>query len=235
MTILFAAALAASITAPGTPAVPSADGAAATNSAAVAVGELQGSPMDALSEAPVFGENATAREMVEGCRAMVPEKVEISGHINRRSRHGTQVAAYRYVLKRERGETDLSVSDKDGKPVEVKKEGRLLDTDVTWSDLTLDFLWWDDVSFDEKREAESVQGVICRVLLLKKGVRAVRAWVDRRTGAMLQAEEVSDGKVVRELFCTSLKKFGDRWAPKNIEVGPPGAKYRTKIVVEDVK
>jgi len=208
---------------------------AAALAATVASSEVQGSPMDALSEAPVFREGATAREMVEGCRAMVPEKVEIKGHINRRSRHGTQVAAYRYVLKRERGETDLSVADKDGRPVEVQKGGRLLDTDVTWSDLTLDFLWWDDVSFDEERESESVQGVICRVLLLKKGTRAVRAWIDRRTGAMLQAEEVSDGKVVRELFCTSLKKFGDRWAPRNIEVGPPGAKYRTKIVVEDVK
>jgi len=208
---------------------------AAALAASVAVGEIQDSPMDALSEAPVFGENATAREMVEGCRAMVPEKVEITGHINRRSRHGTQVAAYRYVLKRERGETELSVSDKDGNPVEVKKGGRLLDTDVTWSDITLDFLWWDDVSFDKERESESVQGVICRVLLLKNGGRAIRAWVDRRTGAMLQAEEVADGKVVRELFCTSLKKFGDRWAPRNIEVGPPGAKYRTKIVVEDVK
>jgi hypothetical protein len=52
---------------------------------------------------------------------------------------------------------------------------------------------------------------------------------------MLQAHELVKGEVKRELFCTSLKKFGNRWAPKNIEVGPPGAKYRTKIVVEDVK
>ena len=189
----------------------------------------------ALSDAPVFGEDATAREMLEGCRAMVPAKVEISGHINRRSRHGTTIAAYRYVLRRENGETELSIVDKEGKTVEFKKGGRLLDTDVTWSDLTLDYLWWDDVSFDAEREAESVQGIICRVLLVKNGERAVRAWIDRRTGAMLQAEEVVGGKVVRELFCTSLKKFGDRWAPRNIEVGPPGAKYRTKIVVEDVK
>ena len=192
------------------------------------------SELAALAEKPVFGENATAREMVEGCRAMVPEKVVIKGHINRRSRHGTQIAAYKYVLTREKGDTALAVYDKEDRPVEVAKGGRLLDTDVTWSDLTLDYLWWDEVSFDTSRESESVQGIVCRVLLLKNGGRAVRAWVDRKTGAMLQAEEVVDGKVVRELFCTSLKKFGDRWAPKNIEVGPPGAKYRTKIVVEEV-
>ena len=63
----------------------------------------------------------------------------------------------------------------------------------------------------------------------------MRAWVDRRTGAMLQAEESADGRVLRELFCTSLKKFGERWAPRNIEVGPKGARYRTKIVVENVQ
>ncbi len=186
----------------------------------------------ALTAAPVFAENATAREMVEGCRAMIPQKVVVHGHINRRSRHGTKVAAYSYKLTRENGETSLSVTDSGNKTFEVEKGGRLLDTDVTWSDITMDYLWWDDVSFDKETEEKSVQGILCRVLLLKDGDRAVRVWIDRRTGAMLQAEELIDGKVKRELFCTSLKKFGERWAPKHIEVGPPGAKYRTKIVVD---
>lgn len=193
------------------------------------------SMMDALAEKPVFAENATAVEMIEACRAMVPDEVEIRGHINRRSRRGTQIAAYRYFLKRVNGKTELSIFDKEGKSVEFKKEGRLLDTDITWSDLTLDYLWWSDIAFDAEKESETTQGIICRVVLLKNGERTVRVWIDRRTGAMLQAHELVKGEVKRELFCTSLKKFGDRWAPKNIEVGPPGAKYRTKIVVEDVK
>lgn len=187
-----------------------------------------------LSEKPLFGEDATAREMLETCRAMVPADVEIRGHINRRSRRGTVIAAYRYILKRSGGVTSLSVADKDGNPVELAGDGRLLDTDITWSDLTLDYLWWTDVEFDSRREAESIQGIICRVLRIRNGSREVRIWVDRRSGAMLQAEEIAGGKVVREFFCTSLKKFGERWAPRNIEVGAPGAKYRTKIVVEEV-
>lgn len=195
----------------------------------------ESSVMDALSEKPVFSENATAVEMIESCRAMVPDDVEIRGHINRRSRRGTQIAAYRYFLKRAGGKTSLSIFDKEGKSVEFKKEGRLLDTDITWSDLTLDYLWWNDISFDAEKESETAQGIICRVVLLKNGERTVRVWIDKRTGAMLQAHELVKGEVKRELFCTSLKKFGDRWAPKNIEVGPIGAKYRTKIVVEDVK
>lgn len=202
---------------------------------AAAAPNAESSVMEALSEKPVFSENATAAEMIEGCRAMVPRDVEIRGHINRRSRRGTQIAAYRYVLKRVKGETELSITDKEGRSIEFKKRGRLLDTDITWSDLTLDYLWWNDVSFDAEKESETAQGILCRVVLLKNGERTVRVWIDKRTGAMLQAHELVKGEVKRELFCTSLKKFGDRWSPKNIEVGPPGAKYRTKIVIEDVK
>ena len=202
---------------------------------AATVASAQPSVVDALTEKPVFSETATARDMIAGCRSMVPSDVEISGHINRRSRRGTQIAAYRYVLKRKGGKTELEMFDGKGAGVSFEKEGRLLDTDITWSDLTLDYLWWDDIAFDAEKESETAQGILCRVVLLKNGDRSVRIWIDKRTGAMLQAYELSGGKVVRELFCTSLKKFGERWAPRNIEVGPPGAKYRTKIVVEDVK
>ncbi len=188
-----------------------------------------------INSQPAFAEDATAREMLEGVRAMLPQDVDVSGHINRRSRHGTEVAAYRYTLKRKGGETFLKLYDKAGKELEFEKGGRLLDTDVTWSDLATEYLWWDDVKFDETAESESLQGIVCRVLLVSDGDRSVRIWIDRRTGAMLQAQEMKSGKVVREMFATSIKKFGEKWSPKNIEVGPPGAKYRTKIVVEDVK
>ena len=187
------------------------------------------------SEAPAIAESASAAEVIAACRLMVPAKVAVRGHINRRSRHGTQVAAYGYELTRTDGGTDLKITDRAGREVAFEKGGRLLDTDVTWSDLSLDFLWWDDVAFDGGGDAESSHGFLCKVLVLKNGERSVKVWIDRRTGAMLQAKEVAGDKVVREVFCTSLRKFGGRWAPRNIEVGPPGAKYRTKIVVESVE
>ena len=190
--------------------------------------------MIALAAALLISTNAPAAEVVANCRSMIPADAELKGRIVLRSRKGIVQAEYGYDLVRKAGATDLKLT-KDDKDVEFEKSGQILGTDVTWSDLTLDYLWWKDVSFDESRSGASLQGIMCKVLLLKNGGREVRAWVDRRTGAMLQAEESTDGKVVRELFCTSLKKFGERWAPKNIEVGPKGARYRTKIVVEDVQ
>ncbi len=200
----------------------------------------------ATGSKPVVSEGASAREIIETCRAMIPRDVEIRGHFRLRSRRGSTKSVHNYVLKRIDGKTELSITDENGRNVEYKKEGFLLGeksgVTITWSDLALDYLWWDDVSFDIKKESETAQGILGRVVLLKNADRLIRVWVDKRTGAILQAHELSkkadnegDYEVKRELFCTSLKKFGERWAPKNIEVGPPGAKYRTKIVVEDVR
>lgn len=179
--------------------------------------------------------NATAAQVVAVCRRMIPANVTIEGHINRRSRRGTEIAAYTYKLTRRAGETQLQVLDKDGKEVAVKPGGQLLDTDVTWSDLTLDYLQWPDCAFDPVREQESVQTVSCQVLLLKKGSRTVRVWIDPKTGALMQAEELEGDEVLRRMFGTSIKKFDGVWAPRTIEVGKPGAKYRTKIVVDKLE
>lgn len=182
-----------------------------------------------------IGENATAKEIVESCRKTIPSNIEISGHINRRSRHGVSIAAYRYNLKRINGETVLDVFDKEGKKISFEKNGRLLDTDVTWSDLTMDYLWWSDYEIDKEKDGESVQTISCKVIVFRNKGREVRVWIDPKTGALVQAEESQDDKVVRRLFGTSIKKFGDRWAPHNIEVGKPGSKYRTKIVIDALK
>ena len=197
----------------------------------------------AAESKPVVSEGASAREIIEMCRSMIPGDVEIRGHFRLRSRRGSTKSVHNYILKRIDGKTELSITDEDGRNVEYKKEGFLLGEKsgitITWSDLVLDYLWWDDVSFDVKKESETAQGILGRVVLLKNGDRVIRVWVDKRTGAILQAHELAkngdgDYEIKRELFCTSLKKFGERWSPKNIEVGPPGAKYRTKIVIDDV-
>ena len=88
--------------------------------------------------------NATPRELVANCRAMVPADVELSGRIVMRNRRGVVQAEHRYTLRRESSATSLSV---DGKRVEppAGDAGAILGTDVTWSDLSLEYLWWDDV------------------------------------------------------------------------------------------
>jgi len=200
--------------------------------------------MIALLASFLLSTNATARELVMSCRSLVPADVELRGRIVLRNRKGISQAEHDYVLTRKAGQTSLRV---DGQPCvqppavtnlqpsTFNLQPTLLGTDVTWSDLTLDYLWWDDFSFDAEREGESVHGQVCAVVLLKKGGRTVRIWVDRKTAALLQAEELGDGRTVRRLWGTRIKKFGDRWMANVLEVETVGSGHRTKITVEELK
>ena len=194
--------------------------------------------MIALLASFLIATNATPRELVASCRAMIPADVELSGRIVLRNRKGISQAEHDYVLTRSNAVTRLTI---DGAPYNPPADGRqtptggMLGTDVTWSDLTLDYLNWADVSYDENPESETVHGQVCRVILLKQGDRTVRVWVDRKTGALMQAEELKDGKAVRRLWGTRIKKFGERWMANVLEVETLGAGHRTKITVEEMK
>ena len=199
--------------------------------------------MIALLASFLISTNATARELVMNCRTMIPANVELSGRIILRNRKGISQAEHDYVLSRSNSTTRLTI---DGKEIPAPSASQtsqtsrtpqtsLLGTDVTWSDIALDYLWWDDFSFDAEREGETVHGQVCAVVLLKKGDRTVRVWVDRKTGALMQAEELKDGRAVRRLWGTRIKKFGERWMANVLEVETIGSGHRTKITVEELK
>ena len=191
--------------------------------------------MIAILASFLISTNATARELVMSCRQMIPAEVELEGRIILRNRKGVAQAEYGYLLKRGGGETRLTLRDGAGAEVPFSREGRILSTDVTWSDLTLDYLWWDDFSFDGEREGETVHGQTCSVVVMRKGDRMVRVWIDRKTGALMQAEEFGGGKPVRRLWGTRIRKFGDRWMANVLEVETMGSGHRTKITVEKLK
>ncbi len=186
-------------------------------------------PMQAEAVLPA---HATAQELVASARTMLPQDVLIKGRFILRNRRGIVQKEHDYTLTRKAGATTLSV---DGQPFTPPVDGgSLLGTDVTWSDLTLDYLNWQDVSFDAEKESETVHGQVCSVIVLKKDARLVRVWVDRKTGAMMQAEELRDGKAYRRLWGTRIKKFGERWVPNVLEVETLGSGHRTKITVEEL-
>ena len=195
--------------------------------------------MIVLLASMLLSTNVTPRELVMNCRSMVPANVELRGRIILRNRKGIPQAEHDYVLSRSNAVTRLTV---DGNPVPDPSTSSssssslpLFNTDVTWSDITLDYLWWDDFSFDGERESETVHGQVCAVVVMKKGDRAVRVWVDRKTGALMQAEELKDGKTVRRLWGTRIRKFGERWMANVLEVETLGSGHRTKITVEELK
>ena len=190
--------------------------------------------MIAILASFLLSTNATPRELVTSCRSMIPANVELSGRIVLRNRKGIPQAEHDYVLTRSNSVTRLTI-DGEIQTIEQSSNRTICNTDVTWSDIALDYLWWDDFSFDAEREGETVHGQVCAVVVMKKGERTVRVWVDRKTGAMMQAEEFKDGKAVRRLWGTRIKKFGERWMANVLEVETVGSGHRTKITVEELK
>lgn len=183
----------------------------------------------AVTAEPAAAVEPTAAELIENCRAMLPQRLEASGRVIVRNRRGIVKSEHAYVLKRDGGLTALTL---DGNAVtNLAIEGSA----VCWSDLTLEYLGWKDVAYDAAAEEESVHGQKCRVVVIREGERRVRAWIDRKTGALMQAEETAADGSVRRLWGTRLKKFNERWVPSVLEVETVGTGLRTKITVEEMK
>ena len=203
---------------------------------------------------PAFSTDASALEILSVCRKMLPERpIMLKGAIIMRSRKGITKGEYGYTLVADRTGTPAKV-DVEFTPrgetnvidrVSVRRpgpipEGRILKTDVTWLDLTLDFLWWPNATFEAEREGETVHGQKCTVILARPektvaGIAAARLWVDRKTGCLMQAEQLDDAmKPVRRLWGARVKKFGERWMANVIEVETLGSGHRTKITVESI-
>lgn len=182
---------------------------------------------------PFLEKDATADQLVEACRTRIPAQAELSGRLLLVNRKGMVKEEHGYRLRRTDGRTELWV---DGVPLPRRDDtSGLAGTDVTWGDLTLDYLNWSDYGFDPEEPTENVLGVDCARLLLRRGDRTIRVWVSYRFGAMMKADELKGGETVRRLWATRVKTFGDRQIPNLILVENVGSGHRTKITVEDLK
>ena len=210
----------------------------------------------AAKEPPKLTLQASAADVLIACREMLPTRpieecdyrlrmrrghMETHLSVSLFARHETNELASVKISRRGNARPTIElISDENSKPVESPLE-RVMDTDVTWLDLTFDFLWWTDAVYEEDREGETVHGQTCMVILVRPqekiaGLEAVRLWADKKTGCLMQAEQLGDGmKPIRRLWGTRVKKFGERWMVSVLEVETLGSRHRTKITVEDLK
>ena len=164
--------------------------------------------------------SAQPQQILADCRRMLPERpVTLKGAIIMRSRKGIPQGEYGYTLTADRtktpatidvaftprGETNVLERAQLRRPGDIP-EGRILKTDVTWLDLTLDFLWWPTAEFEAEREGETIHGQKCTIILARPAKPVAR-----------------------------VKKFGERWMANVLEVETLGSGHRTKIIVESIE
>lgn len=114
----------------------------------------------------------------------------------------------------------------------------LAGTDVTAFDLQMPFLYWDDHVFEGVMR---VRGRTTRVFLLyppdgfaerNPGLTAVRVYLDLEYGAMVQAEQLdANGRPAKGMTVIDLKKIGDRWIVKSIDLRNERTRDKTRFVV----
>ncbi len=122
-----------------------------------------------------------------------------------------------------------------GKSMREIDPGELaVDTNLTWSDLILDFLWWEG---GRTRGYEIKKGRECHLVEIPGPAGArytrIRLWLDVRESALLHAEAYVDRRLVRRLSVKSLQKVGGRWTIQDIEIESPEEGTRATLRVRD--
>jgi Outer membrane lipoprotein-sorting protein len=119
---------------------------------------------------------------------------------------------------------------------------RIRGTDMTWLDLTLDFLWWKDVRFDDVPRGKSWLGRDCHILLVSPpdpipGCSAVRVWVDVKLCCVMQSEQLDpQGNPVRKMWVQRVKKMlDDRWMIREMEIETLNSGHRTSLFVDSAE
>lgn len=155
---------------------------------------------------------------------------------------GTTVVERVVLVRPENGEAEIKLYQglEQEEFTSISYAGRIRGTDMTWLDLTLDFLWWKDVRFADQPEGKCRLGRSCYILVVVPprpvaGCSAMRIWVDKQIKCIMQAEQLNpQGDTVRRMWVQRVKKMDDRWMIRHMEIETIGSGHRTKLLVDDV-
>lgn len=105
---------------------------------------------------------------------------------------------------------------------------------LTWNDLSLAFLWWTNgVITGGERLLERD----CLVLEFSPGEapRLTRAWIDEKLLLLIKLEEYDgQGTLQRRLAVRTLKKIGETWLVKDLDIRRFPGNHRTLIRLNEV-
>jgi len=111
-------------------------------------------------------------------------------------------------------------------------------SDLSWTDLTLSFLWWDGATYAGE---DTFRGETCDVLEIAApageaaAYARVRVWIHQRLHMILQAEGYNaDGDRVRRLSIKSFKKIRGRWMLRDMEIERFPSPHKTRLTIRDL-
>lgn len=130
------------------------------------------------------------------------------------------------------GQPQLHSPTQDGTGSVPQLTDNVLDTDMSWNDVLLGYLWVDTGTYLGESRAKNR---LCHVIEYAEGETRVRLWIDQHIHILLRAEtRDTNNKVVREMNVRSFKKVDERWILQDLEVKSFPKRTRTLLRVRTV-
>lgn len=141
----------------------------------------------------------------------------------------------------------LTLISSDGtRTPDVRLNNPIGESDLTWMDLAFDYLWWpnarilSDETCEELDIPQRTSGRNCVVVEAEPpapvpGLTAVRIWLDRATGNLIQTEQLGeDRRPTRQMFVQRIGREEGRWVPREFRVRHMGFNRVTKLYIDSI-
>ena len=217
-----------------------------------------------------MAQSVPADAMLERVVAQLPTKpIQASGTMLVRLRRGLPRQTYAFTLdanwQQPNPTVTYTIKEKNGSPIKSLtfrphheqpftyrstaelQEAPLPDltaniaqTDISWMDLTLSFLWWRGADYVGE---DTVRGFHCYVIevpapetISYPGYAKVRLWISSEQGLLLQAQGFNDtGTPIRRFWVQSVRQIDETWMIQTLEVQQTNLDQRTRLQIDDVK
>lgn len=122
----------------------------------------------------------------------------------------------------------------------LRRTERLLGSHFTYYDLGVPFLRWPNEKFIGDDIMRGQECFVLETAVTNAPYARVKMWIQKDYFALLRAEAFDDGgALIRRFAIASLKKIGDVWIPRGIEIAdvPPGqalpAQEKSRLEIYD--
>lgn len=109
---------------------------------------------------------------------------------------------------------------------------------MTPFDLQMPYLYWLDAALTGEQRVRGRSSYVYtftppgEFAAANPGIRAVRVYLDTQYDALMQSEILgADGKVAKTLSLLELRKVGDRWLPRDLDVRDDLSRDKTRLSV----
>ena len=209
-----------------------------------------------------------ARQILDETIARLPRtQLGITGRLTIRRHRGVEMASWGFNMRMawtdDGPRAQIETRDRFGQPIErmtIERTDKLKltyavspsftatnapplttgirGTDLTWLDLTLDYLWWPSAHLDGEGRTKGRRCDIIRVSppYDLPGCHAARLWIDRKARLIIKAEQLDEkDRVVRRMWVESIKTWKEGGGMiKDLAVARPGAPTQTRLLIDDV-